>query len=172
MGSQPAKKFFNEAVTIHPETPWLDVNGKTMPDEYLKMHSQGWSMETWVEYLKSLETPMRETLISDHAFNQKLDQQSENFFERAQCLCPTALANKVSQAIERLSGRQSQILQMVFWQNLSEREVANQLGISRPSVQVMKKRAIKRLESILKEKINVIPFETLTLVDFSKKSAS
>ncbi len=155
--------------------PWQDDNGKMLSDEGLRALSQGWNQETWDKYLKSLETPMRETLISDHAFSQKLEKLSDSFFELSQCNCSTALANKVGQALDLLSGRQRQILQMTFWKNLSEREIASLLGISRPTVQVMKKRAIKKLASILKEETAAIPIESttsITSIESPKQTAS
>jgi RNA polymerase sigma factor (sigma-70 family) len=125
--------------------PWQDDNGKMLSDENLRALSQGWDKETWDDYLKSLETPMRETLISDQAFTLKLDQQVGSFFELSQCTCSSRLAGRVSQALECLTQRQRQILQLTFWANKSERDIASQLGISRSTVKVMKYRAIKKL---------------------------
>jgi RNA polymerase sigma factor (sigma-70 family) len=140
--------------------PWQDDNGRMLSDESLMTQTQGWKQETWDDYLTSLESPLRETLISDPACIHKLNNQSGSFFELSQCSCSRALSTKVGRALEHLSGRQRQVLQMTFWKNLSERDIANLLEISRSTVQVMKKRAIKRLELILKEDRKSITIES------------
>lgn len=45
----------------------------------------------------------------------------------------------------KLSPREKQIITLVYYSNYSERKVASYLGISRSSVKIYKKRAIKKL---------------------------
>lgn len=46
----------------------------------------------------------------------------------------------------RLKGRQKQIIMLYYYEGLSQREIARQLGISESSVSHTKRRACKKLE--------------------------
>lgn len=46
----------------------------------------------------------------------------------------------------KLSPREKQIIALVYYSNYSERKIASYLGISRSSVKIYKKRAIKKLK--------------------------
>lgn len=48
--------------------------------------------------------------------------------------------------LSQLSLRERQIITLIYYSNCSEREVASYLGISRNSVKIYKKRAIKKLK--------------------------
>lgn len=48
--------------------------------------------------------------------------------------------------LSQLSPRERQIITLIYYSNCSEREVASYLGISRNSVKIYKKRAIKKLK--------------------------
>lgn len=149
MGSQLAKNLVTETATVNPETPWLDIHGRALPDDVLKIESKSWSEKTWADYLETIETPMRETLASENIFNCALDKQCDNIFLNAQEACSEALKKKIERCVLQLSKRQQQIVHMIFWKNLSEREIARLLGVTRPTVQVNKKRALRRLQNLI-----------------------
>lgn len=149
MGSQLAKKLFTETVTVNPEMPWLDCHGRTLSDPVLKFETKNWNEKTWEAYLKSIETPIRETLISESVFNCLVDKQTGSIFLNSQEACSEALREKIERSVLQLSKRQQQIVHMIFWKNLSEREIARILGITRPTVQVTKKRALQRLQHFI-----------------------
>jgi DNA-binding CsgD family transcriptional regulator len=147
MDSQRAKNFVTETVAIHPEMPWLDIHGRALPDDVLKIESKSWSEKTWAEYLKTIETPMSESLISN--FIHQLDQQTESLFDRAQIRTDLLLVEHVRRGLNSLTAKQRSIVRMVFWENKSEREIASEFRTSRSTVKVQKKRSLLKLSKAI-----------------------
>jgi DNA-directed RNA polymerase specialized sigma subunit len=159
MGSQLAKKLVTETVTVNPETPWLDVHGRELPDEVLKIESKSWSEKTWAEYLKTIETPISETLTSASCFQAALDS-SKGTNEFLATAASRATQGKVLSALQKLTQKQRSIVQMTFWSGMSEREIAASLGISRSSVKTTKKRTLRKMQGLEVFKSTVLEFRT------------
>lgn len=159
MGSQLAKKLVTETVTVNPETPWLDVHGRELPDEVLKIESKSWSEKTWAEYLKTIETPIAESLTSASCFQAALDggNRINNFIATA---ASRTTQGKVHSALQQLTRKQRSIIQMTFWSGMSEREIAASLRISRSSVKTTKKRTLRKMQGQEVFKTTVLEFRT------------
>jgi DNA-binding NarL/FixJ family response regulator len=159
MGSQPAKKFFNEDVTIHPETPWLDARGCALPESVLKTETKNWNQKTWEAYLRSIETPISESLTSATCFEAALDS-GKSINEFLASAASRTTQGKVLSALQLLTPKQRSIIQMTFWSGMSEREVAASLGISRSSVKTTKKRTLRKMQGLDVFKSTVVEFRT------------
>lgn len=57
--------------------------------------------------------------------------------------------------LDELSKREKEVLELLFFQGLSEREAASSLGISRSSVKSYKKEALKKLKERMESSENV-----------------
>ncbi|MBI2519475.1 MAG: sigma-70 family RNA polymerase sigma factor [Bdellovibrio sp.] len=130
--------------------PWLGQNGLPLSDKELKLASRRWDLKTWEEYLSWFDIQLKETQISPTIYNKIADNLEESIF----ALCSS---NENSHAIASfnkflsvLTPKQKIVIEMIFWQNKSEREIAKHLGVSRPAIQNIKKRALAQIEQMIK----------------------
>lgn len=159
MDSQLAKNFVTETVAIHPEMPWLDIQGRTLPDDILKIESKSWSEKTWDTYLKTVETPSSESLTSATSFQAALDSGNCINDFLATAAKPSTRA-ELRSALQQLTPRQSSIIKMTYWSGMSEREIASALGVSRSSVKTTKKRTLQKMHGLDVFKSTVLEFRT------------
>ena len=147
MGSQLATNFDSETVTIHSEKPWLDSHGQPLSDEVLKIETRSWKERTWEAYLKTIETPISESLTSTTSFQAALDSGNRINDFLASAANPST-QDAVKLALQQLTPRQTSIIKMTFWSGMSERAIAANLGLSRSSVKTTKKRALGKLQRL------------------------
>ena len=55
----------------------------------------------------------------------------------------------VHEAIRKLSAREQQVVELIYWHDLSLSKVASRLEITKSSAQTLKKRALEKLRKIL-----------------------
>lgn len=162
MDSQLAKNLVSETAAIHPEMPWLDIHGRSLSGDVLKIETMSWKEKTWEAYLKTLEAPTSESLTSTTSFQTALDSGNciNDFLAST---AKQSIQEAVKLALQRLTPLQTSIIKMTFWSGMSERAIAANLGLSRSSVKTTKKRAIGKLQRL----------EVLrpTFLAFSKTSA-
>ena len=60
----------------------------------------------------------------------------------------------IHRALDKLSLKQKKVIHMIFWEDLTERQVGGRLGIGQSAVHSIKKRAFKFLEKELKPLID------------------
>ncbi len=69
----------------------------------------------------------------------------------------TALINKLKEALpealEKLTDRQREVVIMYFWHNLTQQEIADELGITQKVVAVHLKRSLRKLGKILANRV-------------------
>lgn len=159
MGAQLAKNLVSETVSIHPEMPWLDIHGRTLPDDVLKIESKSWNEKTWDTYLKTIETPISESLTSATSFQAALDSGNSINDFLATATDPST-QEKVRSALQQLTPRQSSIIKMTYWSGMSERKIASTLGVSRSSVKTTKKRTLQKMQGLDVFKSTVLEFRT------------
>lgn len=140
----------NSEVVIDTENPWLQMNGKLTPDEYLKRLTPSWDAETWERYLAWYETPRAESLVSPRKYDQICEEATDSIFVNAQSNADDDLKNRVSVYLAGLTEQQRQVIDMIFWHGRSERFVARALGINQKSVHRLKFRALKKIGHLLK----------------------
>lgn len=146
MGSQLAKNLVSETVSIHPEMPWLDVHGRELPIDVLRLESQSWNLATWEAYLGTIEQPIRETLLSAANYSLALEIQTQTIFESLHWANSSARLPNPMISLNDFSQKQRRIIELIFWKDKSERDTAKILGLSRSSVKTTKKRVLVALK--------------------------
>ena len=114
----------------------------------LQKDSKEWTPENWEQFLKKIEIPISETLISSNGYNRRKELQTESIFRRVADTPSRGLQKKALKLLQPLTERQRQIIELLYWGHKSEREVAKILGISRSTVRVIQKRSIQRIKQI------------------------
>lgn len=114
----------------------------------LQKKSEDWTHEDWEQYLKKIETPLSESLISSSGYKRRQELQTESIFRRVANTPTRCLQKKAFELLQPLTERQRQIIELIYWGHKSEREVAKLLGISRSTVRVIQKRSILRIKNV------------------------
>ena len=123
--------------------PWLDAFGEPLPLDELKKVSQHWNSEQWESYLTTIEVGQREC----QAIPEEVETLGLGFsvFELSQQSASEDLQILVNRLLETLTSRQREIINKIFFERLSERQVAKSLMISRQGVCDLKRRALRKL---------------------------
>lgn len=129
--------------------PWLSVSGNELTLESLRIVSKNWDQETWERYLKYLETPLREKPVSRVRFQRASESFSESVFTFAGSGSHLE-SSKLFYLLEGLTKRQRDVIELIYWRNMSHREVACALGIYQSTVGEIKASAIKRMSEMTK----------------------
>ena len=126
--------------------PWLDQNGLPLCDSKLKLVSKRWDQKTWDEYLSWFECPRRESLIKTSAYQEALDKMEESIFSLATSEESNNSKVCVDEFLAMLTPKQKIVIEMTYWQNKSEREIAKHLGVSRGTIRDIKKNALTKIK--------------------------
>lgn len=130
--------------------PWNDRQGRRrLPIEELRVVSQTWDSATWNAYLSAIESPLIEELPDDfdavlHDYEKRQAEAYEPDSEDREQSFQT-----LDSAIAELPPMERAIIQGVFWDGLSLRDLTHAYGISRNT---MAKRYRKALQ-LLREKM-------------------
>ncbi len=134
---------------ISSSQPWLDDEGMALSLEELRLISKNWDIEMWSQYLKYLEPVQKEKLVSPGRLQREFNRKNENIFSRA-CGGSSLHASQLSQLLGILTERQRQVIEMIFWKNMSHRNIAASLGIYQSTVADIKKSALKKMKKFAK----------------------
>lgn len=124
---------------------WTDQSGMPLSDEVLKVQSKSWTSEMWEEYLSSLECGLCESQIPEDEFDSLNDRTVESIFVNAQTSSSAVDFAQVHNAMSVLTPRQREVLELIFFKSLKQREVARILKISEQRVRDLKKIALKKV---------------------------
>jgi RNA polymerase sigma factor (sigma-70 family) len=148
MGINAATINHNEQITFfNSEKPWLNQNNQPISDDLLKIVSKGWSSKTWEKYLNWYETPLQEAQISTKAYDFISDNLEESVFKTSHVIDYKA-KSIVQNLLKHLTIKQRQILELIYYKNYTEREIANKFNISRSVVKSTKKKALTKLRQL------------------------
>ena len=136
------------------EKAWLDDKGQILCESKLKKVCRHWSPTQWEDYLSSTEGRQIETLLDNSSSIESLSQEDHdkvlsaitngvdvNLFPRLQ--------ETIAEALKQISKNQRQILHYLFWQDLSLKETAQILGVSKAAIQNARDRALTRIGGML-----------------------
>lgn len=136
--------------------PWLDPNGRLYSDDALREVSKTWDAETWERFLaQTVDHSQREILQSDEerlideylTGDEKLDEMPRN-----------ELHGLIRQLIRRhLTHQQQKVIRMIFWENRSEREIAEIMGLNKGRVPTIKRQSLNKLKRLLENRVGVFP---------------
>jgi RNA polymerase sigma factor (sigma-70 family) len=149
--------IINNNGAIEIESPWLDTRGFPLSDAELKFISPLWDAETWELYLKWYESPLSESQIYPREFDEIAERQCESIFRWAQEFTDSPTQRLVRLTIENLPPRQREVIELTYWQGLSERTIAFDLRISRNAVRKLKSKGLKRICASLRRGLPTFP---------------
>lgn len=124
------------------QKPWLDLNGKQLDDEALKIASKSWSKETWDSYLESLEWNPKLEVLTRNA--QLLEEITANPSVEMPAISDL-LSEMVRGFIQALPDRQRHVIEEEFYMRRGQRSIAEGLGVSRALVRKIRKAALSTL---------------------------
>lgn len=131
-----------------PKRPWLCKRGFALPDEQLKLISKTWDHDTWERYLKWIETPRKESLVTHKKFKQLLKNYSLAELHEESELDET-LHNLLTYALNSLTPKQLEVITLIFWEGRTLRYIAEQMGIHWTSVRETRDQALKKIKNKL-----------------------
>lgn len=136
--------------------PWLAPDGKMLTDDQLRIVSKKWTPAVWETFLvETVEKRLKEVSKSAWAYQNAVEEMectfwNEGGFDQGDEKREVLIRRKMR---DHLTVQQRQILRLYFWDSLSERAVAEKMGISHAQVHTSKKNSLKKLEGLLKDHI-------------------
>lgn len=142
--------------------PWLGTDGKVLDDKAIRQIAaeQNWDQETWDQFLDAtIEAPQREELTTP-THSKASPKTSQSVW----CLGETSLNDEDSAKIKRLIGdyltpRQQQIIRLIFWESMSERNIAELMNVTRSTVAVQKRRSLRKLKDLVSARLPEMPID-------------
>lgn len=146
-----------EIQNLNPQAmPWLNSKGQMLPDKKLKDISRRWDQETWEKYLNYLDGTISEQQIHPNDYEKMSEKMEKSCWDLTQSDADRDSKSLVNTLFKELSTHQRKILKMIFWEGRSERFIARELNISRGTVNTIRKRALKRLNALLRPEVSAI----------------
>lgn len=127
--------------------PWLNEFGEELPISVLRQKSREWDKGTWNLYLESIEQNPKEKLVSPARLNRESAKMRESLFAHA-ASGHTKNSSEINQLLAGLTARQRQIIEMTYWQNMSQRKIAKALKLNQATVGEIKQSAIRKLREL------------------------
>ena len=118
---------------------WLNEAGQQRRDSELVKRSRGWTGQMWEEYLTSIEVGLRESLVAPKKFDALAERMINSTFESAQGHGKLIDFARIHVALSVLTPRQREVIELIYFKSLKQREVARLLGISEHRVRAITK---------------------------------
>ena len=138
--------------------PWKDNNGKTYPNDKLKIISKNWDNDTWYRFLRDdVYVYQREKTLSNpkHAekcFTLHHNDLCKNTYD---CNKRENIKKVLKALLNQLPRDEYKILKLIYWENKLNVEAANVLGISEVKSHRMRKRAEMKMGKLILEVLNM-----------------
>lgn len=134
--------------------PWLKSDGQTMSDLELKQVCAHWSPQQWEDYLSTLDGKQMELLLDDPTAIENVSQEDHDkallaISDEIDGSSHPSLQEVITKILKRIPKNQRQVLNYIFWEDLSLSEAARRLGVTRSAVQHTRDRALKRVHKML-----------------------
>lgn len=136
--------------------PWLDDKGQLLTDTELKRAKDSWRAEDWDNYLKeTVEKPLRELPVGGaEEVAQLSDRAPYDYNDLFEIDDRTFLSHTLEESMKKLTIRERAVLKGLFWEGLSQREIAKKLQISRSAVLFNYKQGLQKLGEHLVKKVS------------------
>lgn len=126
--------------------PWTNPTGVPLSDSELKRVSKTWDLETWEQYLDWYQSPCSETLIDSASYDILCEHRSDTVYEEYGYSLDEALRSYCDDLLKTVPKCERKVLQLHFYEGLTEVEVAKLLKKSRSGVNLIKCRGLARLQ--------------------------
>ena len=141
--------------------PWHDGTGNILGDEVLRQISGSWTAEIWERFLTdTVDRSQPEKLISPKAYEAIIEEMIEPVWSDLNELDPldTKERAQVRKCIRScLTHQQQLIIRMIFWNEMSVREIAKALGVTNKQVTVQKDNSLRKLKRLLASYAAIFP---------------
>lgn len=125
--------------------PWNDNEGRRLPLDELRVVSRTWTKATWNAYLRAIESPLIEELPDNfEAVLRDYEKRQAETYE-PECEEKELGFQKLDAAIDELPPMEKAIIQGIFWDHLSLRDLAHAYGVSRTTITKRYEEALARL---------------------------
>jgi len=128
-----------------------------LPDLELFKVSRKWTPEQWEQYLVSIETPLTEEQVYADHFDRLAENAEYSIFDLAQITVSPVVVKHVRKLVSKLTKRQREVVEILFFNSKSERDAGYELGLTRNAVVQLKARALKHLLRLLAEGVSTFP---------------
>lgn len=146
----------NEINNANSSAPWLNAKGHVLSDKELKEVSQHWDQATWDKYLDSLDHGLSEQQLNPYDYDDISEKLEFSCWEFSQSDADDQSKHLIKKICKKLSPQQKKIIEMTFWHGRSERFIAKEIKISRSTVYITKRRALKQLNALLGSSMSAI----------------
>lgn len=126
-----------------------DIQPESSSDSKLKEISRDWTPAQWEEYLVTLEGPGKEDLIHPDRYDRLRERAEYGVFDLAQTKASPELNKRIRTLVKQLTGRQQEVIELIFFRSKSSREVSLALGIAQSTVRDLKRKAIKNIRRMI-----------------------
>lgn len=142
------------------ERPWLDSNEDILSDESIKNISVCWTTEIWERFLdETVSSGVRESQITDEAFDKILESNIEPLFSTSSNskLDPEIVKHIHQIRSHKLTPNQRQVIDLTFWNDLPERDIADKMEICRSAVIALRNRSLNKFKRFLPKTVSIYP---------------
>lgn len=139
------------------KSPWIGPDGNSLSLDEIREISKSWDQSTWTRYLDSLELPAKEKYLPEPRLRRESQKNNINIFDFSQVNSDQETRERVQDLLKSLTLRQRQVIEMSFWMNMSQRQIARSLSISQPAVLETRQQALKKLRDLLAENPITLP---------------
>ena len=122
--------------------PWLEKNGRMKPLNEIKSLAKTWGPTTWESYMSYCEAPQTE-ILTGQDFGE-IDKKITPW-DLSQTDDNEAFERRVEAAMAILTPHEAQVLRLIVWEELSQREVAKMLGMAKTTVVTHRNRAYTKI---------------------------
>lgn len=135
--------------------PWISESGGPLDLSALRETCRTWSAQDWELYLSSLDGHQKESQASTNTIEEL--GLAANIYPSFLPGCRPELSKLVGNLLKALTKKQKFVLEKIFFEGRSERQVARMMMISRTGVVDLKKRALRKLKNTHRATLSKIP---------------
>lgn len=146
-----------EIVRITKSQVDLGEDFQSLDEIELRTQSRSWTPEQWESYLKTIESPLSESLISPGKYMRISETSEIGVFDFAQSHPNVSLQARIKLLLEILTVRERQAIELLFLKAKTSREAALELGVRVSRIAALKKKALKKLRLFLGVGVNAFP---------------
>lgn len=125
--------------------PWTDPDGNILDLAEIKRKSVSWTPDIWSAYLDTVDQPLKESQISK--FDEAASSLAESVFVHSQSNASEEIKKLLQQVILTLNDQQREVVEQLFFNSRTQREVALGMSISQSRVRDLKHAALKNLKT-------------------------
>lgn len=129
--------------------PWLDQNGKLLPNYKIRSISKEWSAETWEKFLTcTVDVELSESEALTSEYDSLCEEETESIWGPP-CSLSDAIQKEIHDAINKLNKRAQKVILLHFWENKSLREIAEIEKLSFGRIRQIKKCSLNKIKDLL-----------------------